>query len=423
MVVAVHGACWTLLRCRLGDEVSECDLVTSVFYQLYAAHGAVGGFDLGLEYGVTPKTREEVELADPCRIPSGALEVIEAAAPLTLSFFGAGGLGWGGTDLAATQPTGALTKISTELAHEIMSYLSLRDMCCLRLTFKSLLAASTFLSQTYWRARFLPGNEADFLYPDLKTPRDWRRLFFGLLQCLRDGYSIPGLANRRRIRKLIEPIAALVALSIELPESPHGLEVRALRPPDPRASTRPPGTAVRKPFRTNYFQLDAGLRGGLPQFVKPLRCFYADRAGADVHIMSYRTFLPFEKGFGIRKGRIGVSTLLIGARRYICGFRYVPAEGNGRTMAQGPGFLTAEEEWIDIPRDTSLEMVEVAVRPEGLVGVRFLMEDEDASSPWVGQCSGPGVSRGFYSIPAGLGECGLLLGFDVSAIIVHPFLY
>ncbi|KAL3482717.1 hypothetical protein BJX62DRAFT_245611 [Aspergillus germanicus] len=418
MVVAVHGACWSLLRCRLGDEASECDVVASVFYQLYGAHRVVGGFDLGFEYGVTPKTRADAELADPCRIASSSLEVIEGAAPLTLSFFGAGGWGAGGTDNAATQPTGAFQKISTELIHEIMSYLSLHDVCRLRLTCKTSLAASTSLPQTYWRARFLPGNEADFLYPDFKTTRDWRRLFFGLRHCLQEGDSVPGLANRRRIRNLLEPIAALVTLSIELPDTPHGLKVRAIRPPDPRVSTRHPGTVQRGPFRTNNFQLEAGLPGGLPQCVKPLRCFYANLAGQDTHIMSYRMFLPFETGFRIRKGRIGLSTLLIGARRYICGFKYVPSDGNSHVGAPvRAGYPTGDEEWIDIPRDTSLEMVEVAVRPEGLVGVRFLMTDEGASSPWVGQCSGPGVSRGFYTIQPGLGECGLLLGFDRYKIV------
>ncbi|KAL3442231.1 hypothetical protein BJX65DRAFT_313013 [Aspergillus insuetus] len=416
MVAAVHGACWSLLRCRLGDEVSECDVVASVFYQLYGAPRVVGGFDLGFEYGVTSTERADAELADPCRIPSSFLEAIEATAPLALSFFGVGD--WGGIDDTATHPTDAFKKISTELIHEIMSYLSLHDVCCLRLTCKTLLAASTSLSQTYWRARFLPGNEADFLYPDLKTTRDWRRLFFGLCHCLREGDHVPGLANRRRIGNLLEPIAALVALSIELPDTPHGLEVRAVRPPDPRISTRPPGTADARPFRTNNFRLEAGLSGGHPQYVKPLRCFCADRAGKDFHIMLYRTFLPFRKGFSIPKGRIGVSTIQIGARRYICGLKYVPSNGSSRVDDPvQAGFPMAEEEWIEIARDTSLEMVEVAVRPEGLVGVRFLMEDEGASTPWVGQCSGPGVSRGFCTIPAGLGESGLLLGFDRYKIV------
>ncbi|KAJ0417371.1 hypothetical protein BJY00DRAFT_289777 [Aspergillus carlsbadensis] len=410
IVIPVHDACWSLLRCRLGAVVDEDEAVASVLYQLYGGGRVSGGFDIGLEYGVIPRTQEDAEMADPGRVP--LLEEIEAAAGSTLT------LSRVVVDDAVTETRGPFGELSMELVHAIMSYLSVPELFVLCLTCKYLLAASGSLPQTYWRARFLPGNEADFLYPDLNAPRDWRRLFFGLHRCLQDG--VPSLVNRRRIRRLLEPIAALVELTAHLPETPHGLEVQVIQPENP--NNPPPRPRSRRhdavPFRAQSFHLQGALLAGLSRVVKPLRLFYSDLAGKDTFIFSYRAFSLFGNGFAIHEGRVGITMLQVGMRRYISALQYVPEKerDDGDVGARQAGFPTPDEQWMQISRDSYLERVEVAVLPEGLVGVRFLIKDQE-TAPWLGQCSGEGVSRGVFTVPMGVQECGLLLGFDRYKIV------
>ncbi|KAL2857600.1 hypothetical protein BJX68DRAFT_263163 [Aspergillus pseudodeflectus] len=406
-VIGVHDACWSLLRCRVGALASEYELVASLFYQLCAANRVPEGFDLGLEYGATPQTREEAEMADPGRIPS--LDEIETAAASSLSC-------WGAADDSAARITGPFSELSTELVHEVMSYLSLCDLSNLRLTCKTFLAASASLPQTYWRARFVSGNEADFLYPDLQTTRDWRRLFFGLQRCLHQGH--PALINRRRIHRAIEPIAALIELTTTLPDTPHGVEVCARPTQRSHHPLRPTQRLETGRFRTRDFQLEGALSAALPPIVEPLRLFYSDRAGIGFHVFSCRAFRPFRKGFAIRKGRIGISTLRIGTRGYISAVKFVPSNepDDAYASVQQVGFPTGEEEWMEIPHDSRLGGVEVAFRPEGLIGVRFQMKDAN-TSPWLGQSSGKEVSRGIFTIPTRLKECALLLSFDRYKIV------
>jgi hypothetical protein len=112
--------------------------------------------------------------------------------------------------------------LSPELKFGIFSYLSFDELLNMRLVCRNLalLATVDTLPQSYWRSRFLLGQEADFLFPRLTDKWDWSRLFFWTRASLR-ARLLP-LVNRKRIRQVLEPIAALVDLKGVFQNGPYG---------------------------------------------------------------------------------------------------------------------------------------------------------------------------------------------------------
>ncbi|KAL3459554.1 hypothetical protein BJX64DRAFT_200343 [Aspergillus heterothallicus] len=393
VVFGVHDACWVFLRGRLGDSYSENDVLISLFYLLYGANRTREKFDLGIDYGALPKPREEANAADPLLIPS--LDEIEAAAaPETFGTLSR-------EDRPLESGASPLLQLPTEVVYEILSYTSIRNLSPVRLSCRALLAACHSLPQTYWRARFLPGGEEDSLCPEFDAVTDWHLLYRGVRSLLRTGHA--GLANRRRIWRVIEPIARMVELSCELPNAPHGLEALPLQPQDQAP-------------RPQEFQLQQSAIAGMPRFAAAARPVYSNLAGTNFHILFHRVIAPFGDELELRKGRIGITTLVIGARRYISSIKYESCEGSGERNDQSVGYHTGADEWMDVSKGSALLALEVAVRPEGLVGIRFILQTREHTA-WLGQSSGEGISRGRTSVPTGKGRYGLLLGFDRFKIV------
>lgn len=101
--------------------------------------------------------------------------------------------------------------LSPELGLDILSYLPFEEVLGLRLVCRdaAMLAAPDTLPRSYWRSRFRMGEEYDFLFLKHKVSRDWSSLAFGTRMALNTIFPV---VNRRRIRRLLEPIAALVEL-------------------------------------------------------------------------------------------------------------------------------------------------------------------------------------------------------------------
>ncbi|KAL3442297.1 hypothetical protein BJX65DRAFT_312988 [Aspergillus insuetus] len=397
VVIPLHDACWKILFARLRESIAEYDIVTLVFHQLYEANRIWQRVDLGLDYGQAYETRGAAELADPFNIPS--LYEIECAAPATLTCFAKDR-----KKHAAAQTSDAFRKLSTEVLHEVLSYLSVKQLPSVRLSCQRLLSATTSLPQSYWRRQFSAGHPVDFLSADLSSARDWRRLYFGVRSLLQEG--LPTLANRRRIRNVIEPIAATVEVSSAFPDQPYGIVLQPLRPQN-------------IPYRPEEFQVEGPLVHEVPPFVQSDRCLIAQAAGEDFRILFHRV-LVFNPGFGAsRGGRLGVTLVHIGARRYISGIK-IFTSGEHDANVQQIGFPMPDEEVADIPASSSLKAIEVAFRPEGLTGIRFGFRGR-GDSPWLGHHSGEGVTRGILDVPAGQAHCSLLLGFDRLKIVSLGF--
>ncbi|KAJ5412979.1 hypothetical protein N7465_005284 [Penicillium sp. CMV-2018d] len=313
-----HNSCWKLLLLRLaygpdGAFQSEAAISESIFYQLYCTpcvHASI--FQFGHEYEGAAQTHKSFGLpkavdlsshfyADPCAIPS--LKELETTAsdvrkmrgsslrkerdgarPVTATTSGIDCCSEEGTlALVSFGPNGncvlvpspdAMTKqiheipkrpkryifegLSLELKFEIFSYLSFVELLNVRLVCRdlALLAAVDMLPRSYWRSRFLLGQEADFLFPDATDTQDWSLLFFGTRASLTT--RTPSLVNRKRIRHLLEPIAALVGLEAVLRNGPYGSAVepaenqgRYYQPIDRESAETPP-----RPIEvsTNYGQ-------------------------------------------------------------------------------------------------------------------------------------------------------------------------
>jgi hypothetical protein len=125
VVIPFHDACWGILFARLEGSVSEEDIVTLVFHQLYEANRTWQRVDLGLDYGQAFESREVAELADPLDVPS--LHKIERAAPATLTWFAKDC-----EEQTALQTSDLFRTLSIEV-HEVLSYLSVKQLLSVHL--------------------------------------------------------------------------------------------------------------------------------------------------------------------------------------------------------------------------------------------------------------------------------------------------
>ncbi|PWY89675.1 hypothetical protein BO94DRAFT_594530 [Aspergillus sclerotioniger CBS 115572] len=163
-----HNSCWKLLLRRLshgrgGSSPDETTIVESVFYQLYCTPCFDGScFQLGHDY-------------------------LGAAQAQTLH------------------------------GNPLQDILNLRLVCRDLATH----ANGLMISQSYWRHRFLPGQEADFILPRSSDIENWFGLFFGTRELITIGCR--NLVNRKRIIRLLEPFANLVNRESALRNGPSGL--------------------------------------------------------------------------------------------------------------------------------------------------------------------------------------------------------
>lgn len=275
-----HNSCWELLLLRLAHGPDNAlqgaaAISESVFYQLFCTPCIQASiFQFGHDYEGAAQTHKSFGLpkavdlssifyADPCAIPSlkdlkttassfrkrygtSLWKPPNGARPTTAITTGIDSHSKEGTSTSspfgpndncnlASFPDAMIKQtcenpkgrkhyifgvLSLELKSEIFSYLSFGELLNVRLVCRdlALLAAVDTLPRSYWRSRFLLGQEADFLFPDVKGTHDWYLLFFGTRASLVAG-TLP-LVNRKRIRQLLEPIAALVDLEAVLRNGP-----------------------------------------------------------------------------------------------------------------------------------------------------------------------------------------------------------
>jgi hypothetical protein len=459
-----HNSCWRLLLLRLGhgqDDYfrNETAIAESVFYQLYCTPCLeASSFEFGHDYEGAAQTHKSfgrpkaVDLsshfyADPCAIPSvddlktttfgfckapgGSLwKGRDGARPTTATVVGIGYHNEGGN--CASSPIGSndnrhllpfpddmredrckrlgipkhhfFDALSPELKYEIFSYLSFGELLNIRLVCRNLalLATVDTLPQLYWRSRFLLGQEADFLFPRLTDKWDWSRLFFWTRASLR-ARLLP-LVNRKRIRQLLEPIAALVDQEAVFRNGPYG---SAFHPVQSQGS---------------YFQLIDGESTGKPlQLMEIAGSFSGQLAsiGADspldegCRVLYHRT-QPFMPPRQHHRQRIGISTVQIRTRSFISGINlFLPGDNVDRLVGY---HIPAFQKWIEIPSSSHVKALCVAFCSEGLTGIKFIFTNSD-SSGWVGDSNGPGIAQGILSIPERLDWYCLLAGLDCFKIV------
>lgn len=409
-----HNSCWRLLLLRLGHGQDdsfhyETAIAEMIFYQLYCIPCPEGSvFTFGHDYEGAAKTHKSfgrpkaVDLsshfyADPCTIPS--TDRLQTAAP---------------PDSARVKELGTLgrpknyafKKLSLELKFEILSYLSFDELLNMRHVCRdlALLATVDKLPPSYWRSRFSLGQEADFLFPNLKASCEWNRLFFGTRASL-SAKHLP-MVNRKRIRKLLEPIAALVELKTFLRDDLYGY---SFHPTQSQGS---------------HFQLiDGEMAEQPPRLMKVTGSFSGQLASARLdsalnegcralYHRAHALLPPFQP----HRQRIGITTVHIGARGFISGINLFVSVGCNDVDRRVGYRNTASEKWIEIPSGSQVKAVCVAFRAEGLTGIKFIFTNSD-SSDWVGDNNNRGIAHGTLNIPEDTGLCYLLASLDCFKIV------
>ncbi|KAL4812917.1 hypothetical protein BDW67DRAFT_188152 [Aspergillus spinulosporus] len=386
-----HNSCWQLLCLRL-LPLSEKKIARSVFDVLYNSPCRDGSvFDFGHDYSGaarTHKTHGQVEVGhaqvlymDPCAIPS--LDELEnSGSAVAVSHF----------ELGNYEPR-VFGSLPTELKQEILAYLPYKDVCMLRLVCRELadITDSCNLPQSYWRSRFLLGQEADFLFPSLLERRHWPHLYLGT-RALSNSKS-PSLVNRKRIRGLIEHFAALVELDVaRLPL--HGSPVW----PEPGSD--------------NCFVLT-----GKETSLLRVYSFFSGHSTASqareslqvgCRIVHYRSGpVPIADS---SNQQIIVSTIQLGTRCFVSGIRLAKKD---RASLLGYHHSTSATT-IYSPDRTNITTIHVAFSSQGLTGIKFTFSNSE-SSPWIGQSHGPEIALGNLSM-AETDHYYLVAGLDVSPV-------
>ncbi|KAL4757301.1 F-box protein [Aspergillus foveolatus] len=387
-----HSACWQLLSLRL-HPLSEKEISRSVFDVLYNTPCRDGSvFDFGHDYSgavATHNAHGQVEIGhepvlymDPCAIPS--LDELEnSGSAEAVSHFGLGNY----------EPR-VFGSLSTELKHEILAYLSYRDVCMLRLLCRELadITHPWNLPQSYWRSRFLLGQEADFLFPSLLEKRHWPRLYLGTRGLLNS--KSPPFINRKRIRGLIEHFAALVELYVAQPPL-HGSPVW----PEPGSDDCFVLTDKEKSLLRAYSFFSGHSTARQAHETLQVGC----------RILHYRSgpILIADRS----RQHIIVSTIQIGARCFISGVRFAKKD----TASLIGYHHSASGATIYSPDQTNIRTIHVAFSSQGLTGISFTFSNSE-SSPWIGQSHGPEIALGNLSMVE-TEPCYLVAGLDSFKIV------
>lgn len=296
--------------------------------------------------------------------------------------------------------------LSLELKSEIFSYLSFGELLNVRLVCRdlTLLAAVDTLPRSYWRSRFILGQEADFLFPDATDTQDWYLLFFGTRASL-TARSL-SLINRKRIRQLLEPISARVDLETVLRNGPYGSTV------EPAEN------------QGGYYQaIDCESAENPSRLIEVYDFFSGQLAsgGTDSPLhegcrVLYHRMQDFVPPLQQYQQRIGITTIQFGTRRFISGINLFPS-GECNAVGHRVGYqIPASEKWIEIPDTLHVKAFGVAFCSQGLTAIKFIYSASN-SSGWVGNSNGPGIANGTLGIPDGSNWRCLLVGLDRCKIV------
>lgn len=300
-----------------------------------------------------------------------------------------------------------LDKLSAELSSEILSYLSFAELLNLRLVCRglALLASTNALSQSYWRSRFCIGQEADFLFLSLTETRNWARLFMGTSISLKN--KSLHLINRKRIRKLLEPFAALWDLEDVLRSGPDGSIFHPAQEKDEHSQYI---DSMSSKILVSRLQIGLSFSGQLPA----LHTDGPIEEGCRALYHRAQSLMPPHQP---TDRRIAISTIKVGTRSFISGINLYPATDNDSSSCAIGYRIPASEKWVEIPPFSGLRAIRVAFRAEGLTGVKFVFEDSE-SFDWVGDTRSSGIAFGILAIQKeGSDWPYLLAGLDHFKIV------
>ncbi|KAF2106315.1 hypothetical protein BDV96DRAFT_607536 [Lophiotrema nucula] len=254
-------------------------------------------------------------------------------------------------------------QLPVEILDMILSYLPSKDVLHARLS--SRVVAAVPLSQAFWRSRFAPGNELDFLpEPILFKQKIVQHHFFSepklVHKAARDERAGLAMAQRQRIWDIIQPLAnALRSFSL------HGAQYGTVEPCGwPRASAWHPEL-----HEEDQWRWDCGHGELLDSAVQPYH--FGCR--------------PLFKRFVVLPSRvlaIKVSVLPWYNTTYITGLRFCLADGSEVPL----GYILADREET-LKLDAGLRGFELAISERGIHGLNAATQGWKLPSRFVGDRS------------------------------------
>ncbi|KAE8378056.1 hypothetical protein BDV26DRAFT_262432 [Aspergillus bertholletiae] len=390
----LHDSCWMLLQDRLWHMIDSDKIAQSLYDQLYCTPSPLqSSLSFGHDYGGAKRWQMVYEMpmpedmplllqADPYAIP--LLETLEENAPDMPHGRESQAIYATSSSIVNTGYCNTFGRLSLELFHEIVSYLSVPELLDLKCTSRELTERVIFssLPQSYWKRQFARGHDMGFLFPDLEQPRDWFRLYRGTVSILRGKGQSPerlSLLNRKRICALLEPMACVVDADIGRSKEPRGR-------------------------RANYLEFSSGrwlVSEGLTQW--RAENIYTAYINTEPEFLPHGCHVPRYRISAFphtmpRGGEIKISTVLLGARVFISGVSY-HCQDPQVTTEQGIGYgeLTGQIT-INVPHGATSNQIEVAFCPEGLRGIRFHF-GENTISEWVGDTRDEQMAYGVLQVP------------------------
>ncbi|BCR96635.1 uncharacterized protein AKAW2_21575S [Aspergillus luchuensis] len=419
---AFHDSCWNFLlqRLRLGDAfIDVATIVRSVFFQLHnsPAPKPPGPHD----------SRWLYKTADPNAFPK--LEVLETVREGVYAEMHYGRDTTQSEDMAlesdsehsSSYDTGAQANwnesgagifrmLPEETIYEVLTYLDIRDVLKLRLTcrYLSWLASNKQLPPSFWRSRFMLGQEFYYIFPDLDSPRNWFRLYSAM-----KAFSYrpsQALAHRKEICELLEPIASLVELEPTKRNGGQGFSYSLVK----SQRNVPVLVNIAISRRGNHHAKVMTFFSGhvaAPEGDYPVQ---------DQCELLYRKAQLFVALRDCRPLRVGISTVEFGSNQFISGIKLFPSS-DGSEISQSIGYPNPDtENWIEIPRYKRIRAFEVLFSSEGLKAIRILYTGSRESA-WVGQPNVKKLARGLLLVPSGKVPYYLLAGLDRFKIVALGF--
>lgn len=244
------------------------------------------------------------------------------------------------------------------------------------------------------------GYEQDFVFADTRVNRDWMRVFYGTRRLLR--FKNGSLVNRKRIRNIMEPMAAVAVLESRTPKEVFGTPIS------------PADSELRK------FELSSTeASDGLMSTFTAIKCFTGQTSShgtpleTGCHVEQYRGHHLLSR-CSESGGSITIFMVRLAYGDFIAGMSYTESQSSKHFSASQIGHCFFPwQKTVEVPVSGRIDTLKVAFRPEGLVGIKLRFSHGD-SSPWVGQHNVDGAAYGAIAASNVSGLFCFVAGLDVS---------
>lgn len=412
---ALHSACWEILLLRLRRGPDDRHIVAGhLFSTLLSIIWNENNYLIkGYDYG------------EALRFNRGDLEAFRAADDGRLSYFKANPCqlyGFNATtnavnqlpsakpDVGTAYPTpiqhqGFFSRLPVEIVHMILTWLPTSDVCNLRLASRwvALVSTAEALPPTFWSSRFGPGFEMEFALPYVDGDNqfiDWQESYTAVKHALQSPELFEPLRNRKRIWTTISPICRLIE-PLLINSDRQGLVTSWDDTSLLSIHSGLPDISIRCVFR------GLSIAGDYPYLL-----FEGCR---EIETRSLIWPQPSElKGY-----TVGVSFVSLDDETFVSGIRILQNHGPNHAQNSLGLINKSSEALIHIEPNISLEGFEVAVCPEGIVGLKPILDGPSFIEPrYAGRVNKDrsGIAFGRLLPANGKRIYALSAGMDVSGL-------